>query len=141
MTGTPEETARRLEQIQKAQMDMILSQQESINSLKQAIAQLLKDRRKSPPKKSKGSRREGESSSSEPAEEARQSTADSPKSSSQVKGDQDQGKAHAKRMSQLEQRIEALTNRKGLYNAPILRVRRRYCDVYTQVRNTLTYIR
>ena len=26
-------------------------------------------------------------------------------------------------------------------NAPITRVRRRYCDVYTQVRNTLTYIR
>ena len=26
-------------------------------------------------------------------------------------------------------------------NAPIWRVRRRYCNVYTQVRNTLTYIR
>jgi len=30
---------------------------------------------------------------------------------------------------------------KGACNAPILRVRRRYRDVYTQVRNTLTYIR
>ena len=28
-----------------------------------------------------------------------------------------------------------------LCNAPIQRVRGRYCDVYTQVRNTLTYIR
>jgi len=121
MTGTPEETARRLEQIQKAQMDMILSQQESIDSLKQAIAQLLEDRRKSPPKKSKGKRREGESSSSEPSEETRRSAADSPKSSSQVKGDQDQGKAHAKRMSQLEQRIEALTNRKGLQEVGVVR--------------------
>ena len=26
------------------------------------------------------------------------------------------------------------------YNAPILRVQRRYCDVYTHVRNILTYI-
>ena len=34
MTGIPEETAKRLEQIQKAQMDIILSQQESIDSLK-----------------------------------------------------------------------------------------------------------
>ena len=25
-------------------------------------------------------------------------------------------------------------------NAPILQVRRRYCNVYTQVRNTLTYM-
>ena len=29
----------------------------------------------------------------------------------------------------------------GKCNAPIPRVRRRYCDVYTQVRNTLAYIR
>jgi len=27
------------------------------------------------------------------------------------------------------------------YNAPILQLRRQYWDVYTQVRNTLTYIR
>jgi len=29
----------------------------------------------------------------------------------------------------------------GTCDAPIRRVRRRHCDVYTQVRNTLTYIR
>ena len=29
----------------------------------------------------------------------------------------------------------------NICNVPIPRVRRRYCDVYTQVRNTLTYIR
>ena len=34
-----------------------------------------------------------------------------------------------------------LKNKNDCCNAPILRVRRRYCDVYTQVRNTLTYIR
>ena len=104
MTGTPEETARRLEQqaqIQKRQMEMIISQQESIDSLKQMLAQLLEDRRRSPPKKSKSKGRKGERSSSEPSEERPQSTSSSSKSSSQVKGDQDQEKDHAKRMSQL----------------------------------------
>ena len=85
MMSTPEETARRLEQqaqVQKEQLDMILAQQESIDSLKQMLAQLLEDRKKSPPKKSKGKGKKGESSSSEPFEEARRSTADSSKSSS-----------------------------------------------------------
>ena len=85
------------------------------------LEQLLEEREKSPPRKSKGRRREGESSSSEPSEEARQSAADSPKSTSQVKGDQDQGKAHAKRMSQLERRLEALTNRKDLQEVGVVR--------------------
>ena len=121
MTGTPEETARRLEQIQKAQMDMILSQQESIDSLKQMLAQLLEDRRRSPPKKTKGKGRKGGSSSSEPSEERQRSTSSSSKSSSQVKGDQDPGKAHAKRMSQLERRLEALANRKDLQEVGVVR--------------------
>jgi len=124
MVGTPEETTRHLEQqaqIQKRQMDMIISQQESIDSLKQMLAQLLEDRRKSPPKKSKGKGRKGESSSSEPSEETRRSTSDSSKPSSQVKSDPNPEKAHAKRMSQLEQRLEALTNRKGLKEAGVVR--------------------
>ena len=60
MTSTPEETARRLDQqaqVQKEQLDMILAQRESIDSLKQMLAQLLEDRKKSPPKKSKGKKK------------------------------------------------------------------------------------
>ena len=60
MTSTPEETAKRLEQqaqVQKEQLEIIRAQQESIDSLKQMLAQLLEDRRKSPPKKSKGKRK------------------------------------------------------------------------------------
>ena len=44
MTNTPEETTRLLEQqaqIQREQFDMIRAQQESIDSLKQMLAQLL----------------------------------------------------------------------------------------------------
>ena len=54
ITNTPEETARRLEQqaqVQKEQFEMIRAQQESIDSLKQMLAQLLaqllEDKRKS----------------------------------------------------------------------------------------------
>jgi len=67
MIGTPKETARRLEQqaqVQKEQLDMIHAQQESINSLKQMLAQLLEDKRKSTDKhssrKSKGKRKKTE---------------------------------------------------------------------------------
>ena len=122
------------------------------------LTELLEDKRKSTnkasSKKSKGKRKEGESSSSVHIEEKEQSTSDSSKSSSQEKDDQDQGKVHSKRMNQLEQRLEALTNRKGLQEAGVVRpypaecvtprsrrVRRHYCNVYTQVRSTFTYIR
>ena len=64
MTSTPEETAKRLEQqaqVQKEQLEMIRAQQESIDSLKQMLAQLLEDKRKSTnrasSKKSKGKRK------------------------------------------------------------------------------------
>ena len=84
---------------------MIRAQQESIDSLKQMLAQLLEDKRKSTAKtsfkKSKGKRKEGESSSSIHIEEKEKSDSESSKSSS-------------KRMSYLEHRLEALTNRKGL---------------------------
>ena len=85
------------------------------------LAQLLEDRRKSPPKKSKGKRNERESSSSEHSEKKEQPASGSSKSSSQEKNDQDQGKVHSKRMNQLEQRLEALTNRKGLQEAGVVR--------------------
>ena len=55
MTNTPEETARRLEQqaqVQKEQFELIRAQQESIDSLKQMLAQLLEDKRRSTDKAS-----------------------------------------------------------------------------------------
>ena len=89
------------------------------------LAQLLEDKRKSTnkasSKKSKGKRKEGESSSSVHIDEKEQSTSGSSKSSSQKKDDQDWGKVHSKRMNQLEQRLEALTNRKGLQEAGVVR--------------------
>jgi len=61
MINTPEETARRFEQqsqVQREQFDMIRAQQESNDTLKQMLAQLLKDKRMSTDKvsskKSKG---------------------------------------------------------------------------------------
>jgi len=128
MTNTPEETARRLEQqaqVQKEQFVMIRAQQESIDSLKQMLVQLLEDKRKSTDKasskKSKGKRKERESSSSVHIEEKEQPTSGSSKSSSQGKDDRDQGRIHSKRMNQLEQHLEALTNRKGLQEAGVVR--------------------
>ena len=68
MTNTPEETTRRLEQhaqVQREQFDMIHAKQESIDTLKQMLAQLLEDKKKSTEKasfkKSKGKRKEGTS--------------------------------------------------------------------------------
>jgi len=104
---------------------MIRAQQESIDSLKQMLAQLLEDKRKSTnkasSKKSKGKLKEGESSSSVHVDEKEQSTSGSSKSSSQEKDDRDQGKVHSKRMNQLDQHLEALTNRKGLQEAGVVR--------------------
>jgi len=62
MAGTPEEMARRFEQqvqVQREQLDMIRVQQESIDSLKYMLSQLLEDKKKkskakTPSKKSKG---------------------------------------------------------------------------------------
>ena len=71
MANTPEETARRFEQqaqVQREQFDMIRAQQESIDTLKQMLAQLLEDKSKSTDKASskkvKGKQKERESSSS-----------------------------------------------------------------------------
>ena len=104
---------------------MIRAQQESIDSLKRMLARLLEDKRKSTDKtsskKSKGKRKEGESSSSIRIEEKEQPTSGSSKSSSQGKDDRDQEKVHSRRMNQLEQRLETLTNRKGLQEAGVVR--------------------
>ena len=66
MANTPEEMTRHMEQqaqIQREQFDIIRAQQESIDALKQVLAQLLEDKKKSnaqtSSKKSKGKRKEG----------------------------------------------------------------------------------
>ena len=128
MTNTPEETARHFEQqaqVQREQFDMIRTQQESIDSLKQMLAQLLEDKKKSTDKasskKSKGKRKEGESLSSVHIEEKGQSNSESSKSSCKEEGNSENGGTHSKRMTQLEQRLEALTNRKGLQEVGVVR--------------------
>jgi len=64
----------------------------------------------------------GESSSSVHIEEKRQSNSESSKSSSKEEGHPENGGIHSKRMSQLKQRMEALTNRKGLQEAGVVRL-------------------
>jgi len=97
---------------------MIRAQQESIDTLKQILAQLLEDKRKSTDKasskKSKGKRKKGKSPSSVHIEEKGQSNSESSKSPSKEEGNPENGGTHSKRMNQLEQCLKALTNRKGL---------------------------
>ena len=106
MANTPMETARRLEQqtqVQKEQFDMIRAQQESVETLKQMLVQLLEDKKKSnaktSSKKSKGKRKEGESSSSVHIEEEEHSNSESSKSSSGEGGNPENGDTHSKRMN------------------------------------------
>ena len=98
---------------------MIRAQQESIDTLKQMLAQLLKTQTSS--KKSKGKRKEGESSSSVHIEEDKQSSSKSSKSSSEEGGNPENRGTHSKRMNKLEQRLEALANRKGLQEVGVVR--------------------
>jgi len=68
MAGTSKDLAKQIKeqaQVQREQFSMIQAQQESINTLKQMLAQLLKKKKKGP--KTKG-KREAESSSSEDTE-------------------------------------------------------------------------
>jgi len=68
MAGTPEEVAKRFEEqalVQKEQFDMIRTQEESIDALKQMLPQLLKDKKKPKvnPRSPKTNERRGSSSS------------------------------------------------------------------------------
>ena len=85
---------------------MIRAQQESIDTLKQILAQLLEDKRKSTDKasfkKSKGNQKEGESLSSVHIDKKGQSYSESSKSSSKEEGSPENAGIHSKRMSQLE---------------------------------------
>jgi len=53
--------------------------------------------------------------------EEKQSNSESSKSSSEEGGNPEDGSTHSKRMNKLEQRLEALTNRKGLQEVGVVR--------------------
>ena len=103
---------------------MIRIQQESIDTLKQMLSQLLEGRKKSkaktPSKKSKGKQKEWESSPSVHTEKEEQSNSELSKPSSEEGGNSENRSTHSKRMNKLEQRLEALTNRKGLQDAGVV---------------------
>ena len=90
------------------------------------LSQLLKGRRKpnakTPSKKSKGKRKEGESSSSVHTEKEEQSNSESSKSPSEEGGNSENWNTHSKRINKLKQHLEALTNRKGLQEAGVVRL-------------------
>ena len=77
-------------QAQREQLNMIRAQQESIDTLKQMLPQLLEDRRRPKPKtsskKSKGKLKEGENSSSAHTKEEGQSNSESSKPLSEEGG-------------------------------------------------------
>jgi len=89
------------------------------------LAQLLKDKKKSKAKtsskKSIGKWKEGESSSSVRIEGEEQSNSESSKSSFEEGDNPENGGTHSKRMNKLEQRLKALTNRKGLQEVGVVR--------------------
>ena len=103
---------------------MIQTQQESIDAVKQMLSQLLKDKKKpkakTPSKKSIGKQKEGESSSSVNTENDEHSNSEPPKSSSEEEDNSENRSIHAKRMSKLEQCLEALINQDGLQDVGIV---------------------
>jgi len=105
---------------------MIHAQQDSIDSLKQIISQLLEDKKKkpkakTPSKKPKGKLEEGEGLSSTHTEEEEYSNSESSNPPFEEGGNSENGSTHSKRMSKLEQCLEALTSRKGLQEAGVVR--------------------
>ena len=65
---------------------------------------------------------EGESLfSAQHTEGEEQSNSESSKSPSEEGGNSENGSTHSKRMNKLEQRLEALANRKGLYEVRLVR--------------------
>ena len=127
MAGTPQEMAKRFEEqarIQREQFNMIRTQQESIDTLKQMLSQLLKDKKKpkvkTPSKKSKGKRKEGESSSSTYTKNKKHFNSESPKSSSKKKDNSENESSYSQRMNKLEQHLEALANWDGLQGIMIV---------------------
>ena len=105
---------------------MIRAQQESIDTLKKMLSQFLEDKKKksktkTPSKKSKGKRKEGDSSSSVNAENEDHSNSEPSKSPSEEEVNSENGSTHSKRISKLEQRLEALANQEGHQEAGVVR--------------------
>jgi len=87
---------------------------------------LLEDKKKKPKgktpfKKSKGKQKEGESSSFAHTEEEENSNSELSKPSSEEEDNSENMSTHSKRMSKLEQRIEALASQKGLQEVGVVR--------------------
>ena len=90
------------------------------------LSQLLEDKKKkpkakTPSKKSKGTWKEGESSSSAHTEEKKHSNYELSKPLSEEEGNSENTSTHSKRMSKLEQRLEAIASQKGLQEAEVVR--------------------
>jgi len=89
------------------------------------LSQLLEDKKKKSKtktlsEKSKSKRKEGESLFSAHIEEEEHSNSKSSKPPSEEKGNSENGSTYSKRMSKLEQRLEALANQKGLQEAGVV---------------------
>ena len=88
------------------------------------LSRLLMDKKKpkakTPSKKFKGKRKEGKSSSFANTENDEHSNSGPPKSSSEEEDNSKNGSSHSKRMSKLEQRLEALANQGGLQDVGII---------------------
>jgi len=96
---------------------MVRAQQESIDTLKQMIAHLLKKKKKSP--KTKG-KKEGECSSFEDTESEKHSNSESPKPSSKEENSSESESRHSRRMSNLEQCLEDLACRGDLQDVGVV---------------------
>ena len=89
------------------------------------LSQLLEDKKKklktkTPCKKSKGKWKEGESSSFAYTEDEEHSNFEPSKPLSEEEVNSENGSTHSKRMSKLEQHLEALANHKGLQEAGVV---------------------
>ena len=80
-----------------------------------------KPKAKTPSKKSKGKWKEGESSSFAHTGKKKQSNSKSSKPPSEEGGNSENRSTHSNRMNKLEQRLEALTNRKGFQKVGVVR--------------------
>ena len=104
---------------------MIQTQQESIDALNQILSQLLQNKKKPKAKtlskKSKDKQKERESSSSTNIVSEEHSNYVPPKSSSEGEENSENGSSIFKKMSKLEQRLEALANRNDLHDVGIIR--------------------
>ena len=100
---------------------MIRAQQKSIDTVKQMLKEKKKLKAKTSSKKSKDKWKEGESSSSANTKSEEHFNSEPPKSSSEEEDNSENESNNFKRMSKLEQCLEALANRDGLQDLGIVR--------------------